>query len=110
MTGKTNGPNTIIDTWGTTTIGMSFRLPRLSDRTTQAAKAQKAPAHAVKESNFPIPICDLRASVFAFIDKWDNVRDHRAGTSDHPFQKHAQGRLRVHHIVIWRLPLNQIFV
>ena len=32
----------------------------------------------------------------------DNVRDHRAGTSDHPFQKHAQVRLRVHHIVIRR--------
>ena len=32
-----------------------------------------------------------------------NVRDHRAGTagtSDHPFQKHAQVRLRVHRIVI----------
>ena len=34
--------------------------------------------------------------------KRDNVRDHRAGTSDHPFQKHAQVRLRVHHIVIPR--------
>ena len=32
----------------------------------------------------------------------DNVRDHRAGTSDHPFQKHTQVRLRVHHIVIRR--------
>ena len=32
----------------------------------------------------------------------DNVRDHRAGTSDHLFQKHAQARLRVHHIVIRR--------
>ena len=32
----------------------------------------------------------------------NNVRDHRAGTSDHPFQKHAQVRLRVHHIVIRR--------
>ena len=32
--------------------------------------------------------------------KPDNVRDHRAGTSDHPFQKRAQVRLRVHHIVI----------
>ena len=32
----------------------------------------------------------------------DNVRDHRAGSSDHPFQKHAQVRLRVHHIVIRR--------
>ena len=32
-----------------------------------------------------------------------NVRDHRAGTSDHPLQKHAQVRLRVHHIVIQRL-------
>ena len=30
----------------------------------------------------------------------DNVRDHRAGTSDQPFQKHAQVRLRVHHIVM----------
>ena len=34
--------------------------------------------------------------------KSDNVRDHRAGTSDLPFQKHAQVRLRVHHIVILR--------
>ena len=32
----------------------------------------------------------------------DNVRDHRAGTNDHPFQKHTQVRLRVHHIVIRR--------
>ena len=30
----------------------------------------------------------------------DNVRDHRAGTSDHLLQKHAQVRLRVHHIVM----------
>ena len=34
--------------------------------------------------------------------KRDNVRDHRAGTSDHPHQKHTQVRLRVHHIVIHR--------
>ena len=33
----------------------------------------------------------------------DNVRDHRAGTSDHPLQNHAQVRLRVHHIVIPRV-------
>ena len=33
----------------------------------------------------------------------DNVRDHRAGTSDQPLQKHAQVRLRVHHIVIRRI-------
>ena len=33
----------------------------------------------------------------------DNVRDHRAGTSNHPFQNHAQVRLRVHHIVIPRI-------
>ena len=32
----------------------------------------------------------------------DNARDHRAGTSDHPLQKHAQVQLRVHHIVIHR--------
>ena len=32
----------------------------------------------------------------------DNVRDHRAGMSDQPLQKHTQVRLRVHHIVIWR--------
>ena len=32
----------------------------------------------------------------------DNVRDHRAGTIDRPLQKHAQVRLRVHHIVIRR--------
>ena len=30
----------------------------------------------------------------------DNVRDHRAGTSDLPFSKDAQDRLCVHHIVI----------
>ena len=33
--------------------------------------------------------------------KQHNGSDHRAGTagtSDHPFQKHAQARLRVHHI------------
>ena len=30
----------------------------------------------------------------------DNGSDHRAGTRDHPLQKHAQARLRVHHIVI----------
>ena len=36
----------------------------------------------------------------------DNVRDHRAGTSDQPLQNHAQVRLRVHHIVMcrfWRI-------
>ena len=42
----------------------------------------------------------LQRSVMDF--KRDNVRDHRAGTSDHPFQNHAQVRLRVHHIVIRR--------
>ena len=31
--------------------------------------------------------------------KSDNGRDHRGGTSDRPLQKHAQVRLRVHHIV-----------
>ena len=35
--------------------------------------------------------------------KSDNVRDHRAGTIDLSFKKHAQVRLRVHHIVIRRL-------
>ena len=30
----------------------------------------------------------------------DNVRDHRAGTSNLNFKKHTQVRLRVHHIVI----------
>ena len=34
--------------------------------------------------------------------KEHNVRDHRAGTIDQPLQKHAQVRLRVHHIVIRR--------
>ena len=43
-----------------------------------------------------------RVSIENLIDEADNVRDHRAGTSDHPFQKHAQVRLRVHHIVISR--------
>ena len=33
----------------------------------------------------------------------DNGSDHRAGTIDRPLQKHAQVRLRVHHIVIRRL-------
>ena len=33
----------------------------------------------------------------------DNVRDHRARTSDLPFQNHAQVGLRVHRIVIRRL-------
>ena len=32
--------------------------------------------------------------------KRDNVQDHRAGTSDLPFLKHAQARLRVHRFVI----------
>ena len=32
--------------------------------------------------------------------KPDNVRDHRAGTNDHPFLNHAQVRLRVHRFVI----------
>ena len=35
--------------------------------------------------------------------RMDNVRDHRAGTSDLPFLEHAQDRLRVHRIVIPRL-------
>ena len=38
----------------------------------------------------------------------DNVRDHRAGMSDHPLQKHAQVRLRVHHIVIPRFLCRQV--
>ena len=37
----------------------------------------------------------------AYHFRHDNVNDHRAGTSEHPFQKHAQVRLRVHHIVIF---------
>ena len=51
----------------------------------------------------------LRTTVFLIngleagsIAKRDNGSDHRAGTNDHPFQKHAQARLRVHHIVIRR--------
>ena len=36
----------------------------------------------------------------------DNVRDHRARTSDHPFQKHAQVGLRVHRIVIRRVRIG----
>ena len=32
----------------------------------------------------------------------DNVRDHPAGMSDQPLQKHTQVRLGVHHIVIGR--------
>ena len=43
-----------------------------------------------------------RSRQHVFTALLDNVRDHRAGTSDHPFQKHAQVRLRVHHIVIPR--------
>ena len=35
--------------------------------------------------------------------KLDNVRDHPAGMSDSPLQKHTQVRLGVHHIVIGRL-------
>ena len=45
-----------------------------------------------------------RSRQHVFTALLDNVRDHRAGTSDHPFQKHAQARLRVHHIVIMRVP------
>jgi hypothetical protein len=37
-----------------------------------------------------------------------NGDDHRAGTSDHPFQKHAQVRLRVHRIVIPRISQHLI--
>ena len=36
----------------------------------------------------------------------DNGFDHRAGTSDSPFQKHAQARLRVHRFVIRRIPAS----
>ena len=43
-------------------------------------------------------------SIMSRLIKPNNVRDHRAGTSDHPLQKHAQVRLRVHHIVIMRVP------
>ncbi|MDE0934859.1 MAG: hypothetical protein OSA89_03025, partial [Mariniblastus sp.] len=38
----------------------------------------------------------------------DNVRDHQAGTVDHPFLYHAQVRLRVHHIVIPRISQHLI--
>ena len=41
-----------------------------------------------------------KSVVFWFIVKPHNVRDHRAGISDHPFQKHTQVRLRAHHIVM----------
>ena len=41
--------------------------------------------------------------------KPDNGSDHRARTSDHPFQKHAQVGLRVHRIVIGRLVLDFVF-
>ena len=33
--------------------------------------------------------------------KGHNVRDHRAGTSDHPLQKHAQVRLMVIPRRVW---------
>ena len=39
----------------------------------------------------------------SFLIELDNVRDHRAGISDHPIQNHAQVRLRVHHIVILQI-------
>ena len=43
-------------------------------------------------------ICSSRFRLKPF--KQDNVRDHRAGTSDLIIEKHTQVRLRVHHIVI----------
>ena len=49
-----------------------------------------------------IVIYSRDTSIVSRLIKPNNVRDHRAGTSDHPLQKHAQVRLRVHHIVIWR--------
>ena len=53
-------------------------------------------------------ICgELGLGAFEMIRR-DNVRDHRAGTSDHPLQKRTQIRLRVHHIVIPRLPLSSV--
>ena len=68
--------------------------------------------HPTPETNVPtpasaarIPEHDVRAISTAHHSerlKQDNVRDHRAGTSNLNFKKHAQVRLRVHHIVIPR--------
>ena len=55
------------------------------------------------------PAATIRMTkVNSFIGEPDNARDHRAGTSDHPLQKHTQVRLRVHHIVIRRFLLFAI--
>ena len=45
--------------------------------------------------------------IYVSVRRQHNVRDHRAGTIDHPFQKHAQVRLRVHHIVMPRYSAMQ---
>ena len=47
------------------------------------------------------PSATLHQSSMADLSLY-NVRDHRAGTSGHPFQNHAQVRLRVHRFVIPR--------
>ena len=50
----------------------------------------------------------VQAFLIPHLAERDNVRIHRAGTSDCPFLKHAQVRLRVQCIVI--LPIAAMFV
>ena len=73
----------------------------LAEPETLLSTVSMTAARVVNKSAVRIEKFHFRMNLSSFFKiERDNVSDHRARTSDHPFQNHAQVGLRVHRIVI----------